>query len=68
MESSLLIPATLFVVCLAMRFVYERLKEARKINPENKVIFIAIFSAMCVLWVSWLTSAPPILGCLIFRM
>jgi protein-S-isoprenylcysteine O-methyltransferase Ste14 len=33
--------------------VYELLKEARKINPESKLIFACILTAMCVLWMSW---------------
>jgi len=58
MDSSFVIPAVLFVVCLAIRSVYELLKESRKINPENKLIFVAIFSSMCALWVSWFTLCP----------
>lgn len=58
MNGSFLIPAVLFVVCLAIRSVYELLKEARKINPENKVIFVLIFSSMCTLWVSWFALCP----------
>ncbi|MGA2622611.1 MAG: methyltransferase [Bacteroidota bacterium] len=58
MTSSFVIPAVLFVVCLAIRSVYELLKEAQKINPENKVIFVLIFSSMCTLWVSWFILCP----------
>jgi protein-S-isoprenylcysteine O-methyltransferase Ste14 len=58
MESSFVIPGVLFVVCLAIRFGYESLKESRRIHPENKVIFVLIFSSMCALWVSWFTLCP----------
>jgi protein-S-isoprenylcysteine O-methyltransferase Ste14 len=58
MESSFVIPAVLFVVCLAIRSAYESLKESRRINPENKVIFVLIFSSMCALWVSWFALCP----------
>jgi protein-S-isoprenylcysteine O-methyltransferase Ste14 len=53
MNSRFLIPTILFLLCLVLRSVYELLKEARKINPESKPIFAVIFSAMCVLWLSW---------------
>ncbi len=53
MNTGFLIPAILFLLCLAIRSVYEQLKESREIDPESKPIFIFIFSSMCVLWVSW---------------
>jgi len=53
MDNAFLIAAILFLLCLAIRSVYELLKEAHKINPESKPVFIMIFAAMCVLWVSW---------------
>jgi protein-S-isoprenylcysteine O-methyltransferase Ste14 len=55
MDSRFVIPAVFFVVCLAVRAVYELLKESRKLNTENKVVFVLIFSSMCALWVSWFT-------------
>jgi protein-S-isoprenylcysteine O-methyltransferase Ste14 len=62
MDSGFLIPALLFLLCLALRSVYELLKEARKINPESKPIFAVILTAMIVLWVSWfsLCSRDPL--------
>jgi protein-S-isoprenylcysteine O-methyltransferase Ste14 len=53
MDHGFLIPASLFLLCLAIRCGYELLKEARKIDPESKPIFATIFTTMCVLWVSW---------------
>jgi protein-S-isoprenylcysteine O-methyltransferase Ste14 len=52
-----------FFVCLSLRTGYELLKEAGKINPENKLIFALIFTTMCALWVSWFILCPldPIL-------
>jgi protein-S-isoprenylcysteine O-methyltransferase Ste14 len=34
------------------------LKEAGKIDLENKVIFLVIFSVMCALWISWFALCP----------
>ena len=58
METGFLILALLFLLCLTLRSVYELLKEARKIDLENKPIFIAVFTAMMVLWVSWFNLCP----------
>jgi protein-S-isoprenylcysteine O-methyltransferase Ste14 len=58
MDSGFLIPAVLFLLCLAIRSVYELLKEARKINPESKTVVAFIFVSMCVLWVSWFSLCP----------
>jgi protein-S-isoprenylcysteine O-methyltransferase Ste14 len=58
MDNGFLIPAVLFLLCLAIRSVYEFLKEARKINPESKPIFAFVFTSMCVLWVSWFSLCP----------
>ena len=48
----------LFLLSLVVRSVYELLKEARKINPESKPVFAIVFSAMCILWISWLSLCP----------
>jgi protein-S-isoprenylcysteine O-methyltransferase Ste14 len=53
MPSAFLIPAILFLLSLAVRSIYELLKEAQRINPESKPIFVVVFSVMCVLWTSW---------------
>ena len=58
MDTGFLIPAVLFLLCLLIRAAYELLKEARKINPESKPIFLVILAVMCVLWLSWF-SLPP---------
>jgi len=58
MKSGFLIQALFFLLCLAFRSAYELLKESRKIDPENKLIFAVIFSSMCILWVSWFTLCP----------
>jgi hypothetical protein len=49
----------LFLVSLTLRSTYEVLKEMRKIDPENKIIFGIIFSVMMMLWASvrWIHSA-----------
>ena len=58
MDNAFLIPAVLFLLSLVVRTVYELLKEARKFNPESKPIFAVVFSAMCILWLSWFTLCP----------
>jgi protein-S-isoprenylcysteine O-methyltransferase Ste14 len=62
MDSTFLVFAVLYLVCLAIRAVYELLKEARKINPEEKIVFAVILSVMMILWVSWfaLPEADPV--------
>src|SRR4030042_1481765 len=58
MDNGFLISAILFCLCLVLRSVYEHLKEARKIDPENKLIFAAIFASMSILWISWFNLCP----------
>ncbi len=58
MDNRYLIPAVLFLLCLAIRSGYELLKESHKVNPETKPIFAFVFTAMCVLWVSWFSLCP----------
>ena len=53
MDSNYLILVVLFVVSLTIRTGYELLKEAGKVNPENKLIFAFIFATMCALWAFW---------------
>ena len=53
MENRFLIPASLFLLCLAIRSLYELLKEAHKIDTESKPVFVFIFTSMCILWISW---------------
>jgi protein-S-isoprenylcysteine O-methyltransferase Ste14 len=53
-----LIPTILFLACLAVRCLYELLKEAHKINSESKPIFAAMLMVMCILWVSWFNLCP----------
>jgi protein-S-isoprenylcysteine O-methyltransferase Ste14 len=48
----------LFVAALSTRSGYERLKDAGRINPESKPIFILIFTVMCILWACWFSLCP----------
>jgi len=61
MESGYLILVVIFIVCLFLRTGYELLKEARRIDPESKLIFAIILAVMCALWASWfeLCSSDP---------
>ena len=58
MRIEFLLPAILFLLCLGIRAAYEFLKEARRINPESKPIFVVILVAMCLLWMSWFNMCP----------
>ena len=53
MNNNYLLLVILFVLCLAIRSGYELLKDAGKVNPENNLIFVCIFTTMGALWVSW---------------
>ncbi len=63
MHTPYIILAILFIASLVIRTGYEQLKDAGKIDPENKRVFAFIFCVMCVLWVSWfqLCTLDPIL-------
>ncbi len=58
MDPAFLIPAILFFFCNGIRSVYEFLKEARRIDPESKPVFLVILSVMLILWISWFTLCP----------
>ncbi len=58
MNPNFLFLAILFVLCNAVRFVYELLKDAQKIDPENKPVFAVVLAAMLTLWVSWFILCP----------
>ena len=52
---------TLCILAHIIRTTYELLKIRNKINSENRIVFILIFSNMVVLWISWfnLCQADP---------
>jgi len=58
MTTEFLLPAILFLLCLAIRSVYELFKEAGKVDLESKPLFVAIFASMCILWASWFSLCP----------
>ena len=58
MDTSFLISAALFLLCLAIRGGYELLKEAGTVNMESKPVFAGVFAAMILLWLSWFTLCP----------
>lgn len=58
MHTSYLVFFGLFIFARAVRFVYERLKRSGRADPENKILFAAIFADMCVLWISWFAMVP----------
>lgn len=58
MEGAFPVVAVLFLACLAIRGIYELLKQSRTIDPENRLIFAGILAVMIILWMSWF-SLPP---------
>ena len=58
MKAAFLILAIIFLAGHAIRTTYELLKDAGRINPENKILFGAIFGVMCLLWVCWFSMCP----------
>lgn len=58
MNNNYIFLVILFIAALAIRSGYEFLKEAGKVNPENKFVFAFIFTTMCALWVSWFCLCP----------
>jgi protein-S-isoprenylcysteine O-methyltransferase Ste14 len=48
----------LFVCGLLTRNVYEVLKKSGRVDLKSKTLFAFIFTAMCVLWISWFTMCP----------
>ena len=58
MDSTYYTLAVVFVGSVFTRTGYELLKEARKINPESKIIFAIILFVMCALWSSWFALCP----------
>jgi protein-S-isoprenylcysteine O-methyltransferase Ste14 len=53
MNLSYLIYLGLFLAGLSIRNWYESLKKSGKVNSNNKVAFIVVFTAMCMMWAGW---------------
>lgn len=58
MNDEYLIFLVAFLACLFTRTTYELLKDAGKIDPENKLIFVIVFTVMYALWASWFALCP----------
>jgi protein-S-isoprenylcysteine O-methyltransferase Ste14 len=43
----------LFAVCLVLRDVYELQKLKGRVDTTSTPVFALVFTAMCVMWVSW---------------
>src|SRR5512140_123626 len=50
--------AIVHLLCFNIRTGYEMLKEKGKVNPENKLVFGIVFTAMMTLWVTWFALCP----------
>jgi len=58
MEHAFFLWSVLFLLSLAIRTVYEHLKNTRGLNTESRPLFAFIFTSMCLLWISWLNLCP----------
>lgn len=58
MESRYALFVLLFLTSLGIRMLYEFLKEAHKVEPDNKPVVAIVFAAMCILWISWFSLCP----------
>lgn len=48
----------IFLICLALRAIYEILKKSGKTDPKNKPLFVFILAVMILLWASWFAMCP----------
>ena len=58
MKTVYLVFMGLYFAGLIIRAVYEQLKKNGRVNPKNKITFLIIFLAMCLLWASWFNMCP----------
>ena len=58
MNAEFLVLLGLYIVCLAARTTYELFKKAGRANLKSKVLFAIIFTAMCLMWISWFMMCP----------
>ena len=58
MEARFSLLFCLYVACLLIRSSYEVLKKSGRVNPRSKSLFAVVFTAMCVLWMSWFGMCP----------
>lgn len=52
-----LVLAAGYVLCLALRTLYEVLKRRGRVDLENRLLFALVFLDMATLWVIWFTMA-----------
>jgi hypothetical protein len=48
----------LYLFGLAIRFIYEHLKKAGRVNTKNILVFGLVFLGMCLLWAGWFSMGP----------
>jgi len=58
MKPGYFIALCLYFTGLIIRTGYEMLKKAGKVNPKSTILFIFIFLAMCLFWISWFAMCP----------
>lgn len=47
-----------YIAGQTIRFIYELLKKAGRLNPRNKILFVLIFADMIIMWLSWFVMCP----------
>ena len=49
---------TIYLAAQMVRFGYEQLKKAGRIDPENPRLFVVILGVMLLMWASWFIMCP----------
>jgi protein-S-isoprenylcysteine O-methyltransferase Ste14 len=58
MNTDYLVFLSLYLSSLIVRTGYELLKKAGRVNPKSRIVFAAVFTVMCLMWVSWFGLCP----------
>jgi protein-S-isoprenylcysteine O-methyltransferase Ste14 len=52
------IALAIYLIGLAIRTYYETLKRTGKVHSKSRALFMFVFLAMCLLWISWFCMCP----------
>jgi protein-S-isoprenylcysteine O-methyltransferase Ste14 len=58
MNTEYLLFIVFYLAGLTIRNAYELLKQSGKVDSKNKIVFAAIFAAMCLMWAGWFEMCP----------
>jgi protein-S-isoprenylcysteine O-methyltransferase Ste14 len=53
MSDEYLVFMILHLAGLTARNIYEALKKSGRVDSRNKLVFVAVFGAMCLMWAGW---------------